>query len=176
MAEHQLREEALIAIGKDFNSAADLGSSDAAMWCTQATKILRADDCSLFLMDDERRNAGTGRQLWPAARPGRTARRWPMRRGEGLDRLGGAAWRSDSRRRSAHRSALERLVHGSARRRNRRGDGRAGWTQRSKPGVLRVVRIAKARSIFCRRSSRRPTKMCWSHWPANSRSPLTARA
>ncbi len=48
MAEHQLREEALIAIGKDFNSAADLDTlmSDVV---EQATKILRADDCSLFL-------------------------------------------------------------------------------------------------------------------------------
>jgi signal transduction histidine kinase len=48
MAEHQLREEALIAIGKDFNSAADLDT----LMCDvveQATKILRAEDCSLFL-------------------------------------------------------------------------------------------------------------------------------
>jgi signal transduction histidine kinase len=48
MAEHQLREEALIAIGKDFNSAADLDTlmQDVVQ---QATKILRADDCSIFL-------------------------------------------------------------------------------------------------------------------------------
>ena len=52
MAEHQLREEALIAIGKDFNSTADLDKiiHDVVV---QATKILRADDCSLFLMQDE---------------------------------------------------------------------------------------------------------------------------
>ncbi len=52
MAEHQLREEALIAIGKDFNSTADLDTiiKDVVI---QATKILRADDCSLFLMQDE---------------------------------------------------------------------------------------------------------------------------
>lgn len=51
MAEHQLREEALIAIGRDFNSMADL---DALIHdvVQQATKILRADDCSLFLMDE----------------------------------------------------------------------------------------------------------------------------
>ncbi|PQV64807.1 GAF domain-containing protein [Abditibacterium utsteinense] len=51
MAEHQLREEALIAIGRDFNSMADL---DALIHdvVEQATKILRADDCSLFLMDE----------------------------------------------------------------------------------------------------------------------------
>ncbi len=48
MAEHQLREEALIAIGKDFNSAADVDTlmQDVVQ---QATKILRADDCSFFL-------------------------------------------------------------------------------------------------------------------------------
>jgi signal transduction histidine kinase len=51
MAEHQLREEALIAIGKDFNSTADLDTiiHDVVV---QATKILRADDCSLFLMQE----------------------------------------------------------------------------------------------------------------------------
>ncbi len=51
MAEHQLREEALISIGRDFNSMADL---DALIHdvVEQATKILRADDCSLFLMDE----------------------------------------------------------------------------------------------------------------------------
>jgi signal transduction histidine kinase len=51
MAEHQLREEALIAIGRDFNSMADL---DALIHdvVQQAKKILRADDCSLFLMDE----------------------------------------------------------------------------------------------------------------------------
>jgi len=52
MAEHQLREEALIAIGKDLNAAADI---DILMQhvVEQATKILRADDCSLFLLDDD---------------------------------------------------------------------------------------------------------------------------
>ena len=51
MAEHQLREEALIAIGQDLNSAADLDTlmQDVAQ---QATKILRADDCSLFLTEE----------------------------------------------------------------------------------------------------------------------------
>ncbi|HEX8550159.1 MAG TPA: GAF domain-containing protein [Abditibacteriaceae bacterium] len=52
MAEHQLREEALIAIGKDLNSSADVEvlMQDVVQ---QATKILRADDCSLFLFDEE---------------------------------------------------------------------------------------------------------------------------
>ena len=51
MAEHQLREEALIAIGKDFNSTADIDQiiHDVVV---QATKILRADDCSLFLQEE----------------------------------------------------------------------------------------------------------------------------
>jgi len=52
MAEHQLREEALIAIGRDLNTAADL---DTLMHdvVEQAVKILRADDCSLFLMEED---------------------------------------------------------------------------------------------------------------------------
>ena len=51
MAEHQLREEALISVGKNFNAAADAATvmEDVVI---QATKILRADDCSLFLMDE----------------------------------------------------------------------------------------------------------------------------
>ncbi len=48
MAEHQLREEALISVGKDFNSAADLETLMSHV-VQQATKILRAEDCSLFL-------------------------------------------------------------------------------------------------------------------------------
>ena len=50
-AEHQLREEALIAIGRDMNSSADIETLMHDV-VRQATKILRADDCSLFLMDD----------------------------------------------------------------------------------------------------------------------------
>ncbi|HVF11334.1 MAG TPA: GAF domain-containing protein [Abditibacteriaceae bacterium] len=51
MAEHQLREEALIAIGQDLNSTADLETLMQDV-VEQATKILRADDCSLFLADE----------------------------------------------------------------------------------------------------------------------------
>lgn len=51
MAEHQLREEALLAIGKDLSTAADLEALMRHV-VEQATKILRADDCSLFLMDE----------------------------------------------------------------------------------------------------------------------------
>lgn len=52
MTEHQLREEALIGIGRDLNNAADL---DTLMHdvVEQAVKILRADDCSLFLMEED---------------------------------------------------------------------------------------------------------------------------
>ena len=51
MAEHQLREEALIAIGKDFNSTADIDQIIRDV-VVQATKILRTDDCSLFLTEE----------------------------------------------------------------------------------------------------------------------------
>ena len=51
MAEHQLREEALVAIGRDLNSAADLDMLIHDV-VNQATRILRAEDCSLFLMDE----------------------------------------------------------------------------------------------------------------------------
>lgn len=52
MAEHQLREEALIAIGKDFSSIGDLDALIQEV-VRHATKVLRVDDCSLFLMDDD---------------------------------------------------------------------------------------------------------------------------
>ena len=85
MAEHQLREEALISIGKDFNSTADLDKviHDVVV---QATKILRADDCSLFLMQDEGGEQAT-LQLAASNGPlseqaGQTAVRYAL--GEGL--------------------------------------------------------------------------------------------
>ncbi len=52
MAEHQLREEALIAVGKDLSSTAEFETMMRHV-VVQATKILRADDCSLFLMDED---------------------------------------------------------------------------------------------------------------------------
>jgi GAF domain-containing protein len=82
MAEHQLREEALIAIGRDFSSTADVDTvmEDVVV---QATKILRADDCSLFLMDEE----GDRLQLAASHGPlneqaGRSSARYAL--GEGL--------------------------------------------------------------------------------------------
>ncbi|MEO6906447.1 MAG: GAF domain-containing protein [Abditibacteriaceae bacterium] len=60
MTEHQLREEALIGIGRDLNNAADLDTlMDDVV--EQAVKILRADDCSLFLMDEEQESKPTMR-------------------------------------------------------------------------------------------------------------------
>jgi signal transduction histidine kinase/putative methionine-R-sulfoxide reductase with GAF domain len=58
MTEHQLREEALIGIGRDLNNAADLDTlmSDVV---EQAVKILRADDCSLFLMEEDQETKAT---------------------------------------------------------------------------------------------------------------------
>jgi signal transduction histidine kinase len=82
MAEHQLREEALIAVGRDFSSTADVETvmEDVVV---QATKILRADDCSLFLMDEE----GDRLQLAASHGPlneqaGRSSARYAL--GEGL--------------------------------------------------------------------------------------------
>ena len=62
MTEHQLREEALIGIGRDLNNAADLDTlmNDVV---EQAVKILRADDCSLFLMEEDQENKSTMRTL-----------------------------------------------------------------------------------------------------------------
>jgi signal transduction histidine kinase/putative methionine-R-sulfoxide reductase with GAF domain len=60
MTEHQLREEALIGIGRDLNNAADLDTlmNDVV---EQAVKILRADDCSLFLMEEDQETKSTMR-------------------------------------------------------------------------------------------------------------------
>lgn len=60
MTEHQLREEALIGIGRDLNNAADLDTlmNDVV---EQAVKILRADDCSLFLMEEDHEAKSTMR-------------------------------------------------------------------------------------------------------------------
>lgn len=60
MTEHQLREEALIGIGRDLNNVADLDTlmNDVV---EQAAKILRADDCSLFLMEEDQETKSTMR-------------------------------------------------------------------------------------------------------------------
>jgi GAF domain-containing protein len=105
MAEHQLREEALIAIGRDFSSTADVDTvmEDVVV---QATKILRADDCSLFLMDEEGDRLQLAASHGPLNEQGR-AQQCALCIGRGADRLGGAARRNHSRGRPAHRPALE---------------------------------------------------------------------
>jgi signal transduction histidine kinase len=82
MAEHQLREEALIAIGKDLNSAADVEVLMQHV-VEQATKILRGDDCSLFLYDEESEMLQLEASHGPlGAQAGRSDARYAL--GEGL--------------------------------------------------------------------------------------------
>jgi signal transduction histidine kinase len=146
MAEHQLREEALIAIGKDFNSIADL---DALMQdvVAQATKILRADDCSLFLMDDDSdtlRLAASYGQLQDQAgaldvhyEPGQGLTGWVAQNGEVI-RTGDP--RNDPR--------WEGLVMEAPAGEIAAVMAAPIWTQRSKAGVLRVVRLRKGVLAF----------------------------
>lgn len=146
MAEHQLREEALISVGRDLNVTADLDSlmHDVVQ---QATTILRADDCSLFLMDD----AGESLELSASYGPldeeaGRHTVRYRI--GEGLTgwvaqngraiRVGDP--RTDPRWKGlfseAPPSEIAALLAVPV------------LTQRSKPGVLRVVRKRKGSLYF----------------------------
>jgi len=146
MAEHQLREEALIAIGRDLNSVSDLDSlmHDVVQ---QATKVLRADDCSLFLMDD----AGESLELSASYGPldqesGRHTVRYRI--GEGLTgwvaqngraiRVGDP--RTDSRWKGLFSEAPPSEVAALL--------AVPVQTQRSKPGVLRVVRKRKGSLYF----------------------------
>lgn len=141
MAEHQLREEALIAIGKEFNSLDDLEALMQEV-VRQATKVLRADDCSLFLMDDDddllRLAASYGHLKDHAG-----VQAAPYGRGEGL--TGWVAQHAQVIRTGDPRNdprwkglIMEAPV----------GDIAAVMaapvlTQRSKTGVLRVVRLRK---------------------------------
>jgi signal transduction histidine kinase len=146
MAEHQLREEALIAIGRDLNSVSDLDSlmHDVVQ---QATTILRADDCSLFLMDD----AGEALELSASYGPldqesGRHTVRYHI--GEGLTgwvaqngkpiRVGDP--RTDTRWKGLFSEAPPSEVAALL--------AVPVQTQRSKPGVLRVVRKRKGSLYF----------------------------
>ena len=146
MAEHQLREEALIAIGRDLNSVSDLDSlmHDVVQ---QATKVLRADDCSLFLMDD----AGEALELSASYGPldqesGRHTVRYHI--GEGLTgwvaqngkaiRVGDP--RTDARWKGLFSEAPPSEVAALL--------AVPVQTQRSKPGVLRVVRKRKGSLYF----------------------------
>ena len=141
MAEHQLREEALISIGKDFNSISDLDAlmQDVVM---QATKILRAEDCSLFLMDDEndmlhlaasygqlREQAG---QQAVAYDRGEGLTGWVAQHGEVIrtgDPRHDPRWKGSIMEAPAAEIAAVMAA--------------PVWTQRSKTGVLRVVRLRK---------------------------------
>ena len=146
MAEHQLREEALISIGKDFNSTADL---DILMQDVvgQATKILRADDCSLLLMDesgDELRLVASTGDLREAA--GRGEATYDL--GEGLTgwvaqnarvvRVGDP--RTDPRWKGLYMEAPPAEIAALM--------AVPVLCQRSKPGVLRVVRRRKGSLYF----------------------------
>ncbi len=146
MAEHQLREEALISVGRDLNVTSDLDSlmHDVVQ---QATKILRADDCSLFLMDE----AGEALELAASYGPldeqsGRHTVRYRI--GEGLTgwvaqngraiRVGDP--RTDSRWKGLFSEAPPSEVAALL--------AVPVLTQRSKAGVLRVVRKRKGSLYF----------------------------
>ncbi|RYX80762.1 GAF domain-containing protein [bacterium] len=146
MAEHQLREEALISVGRDLNVTGDLDSlmHDVVQ---QATTILRADDCSLFLMDD----AGESLELAASYGPldeeaGRHTVRYRI--GEGLTgwvaqngraiRVGDP--RTDPRWKGLFSEAPPSEVAALL--------AVPVLTQRSKPGVLRVVRKRKGSLYF----------------------------
>jgi len=147
MAEHQLREEALISIGKDLSSISDL---DALMQdvVAQATKILRADDCSLFLMDDDDNEVlrlaashgplkdQTGQQATAYAR-GEGLTGWVAQHGEVI-RVGDP--RTDPRWKGSFMEAPAGEIAAVM--------AAPVWTQRSKTGVLRVVRLRKGILTF----------------------------
>ena len=146
MAEHQLREEALIAIGKEFNSLHDLEALMREV-VQQATKVLRADDCSLFLMDDD------DDMLRLAASYGHLKERTgvqtaPYGRGEGL--TGWVAQHAKVIRTGdpRHDPRWKGLIMEAP-----AGDIAAVMaapvlTERSKTGVLRVVRLRKGLLTF----------------------------
>jgi signal transduction histidine kinase len=155
MAEHQLREEALIAIGKDMSTAVDL---DALMRhvVEQATKILRADDCSLFLMDETAKEtdenallqlvANHGPQVGATEKGERLAVRYRL--GEGLTgwvaktgkvvRVGDP--RTDARWKGLFMEAPAGEIAAVI--------AVPVWNGRGKPGVLRVIRRRKGSLYF----------------------------
>ena len=152
MTEHQLREEALIAIGKDLSTAVDLEVLMKHV-VERATKILRADDCSLFLIEDEDDKGSSGSTLELAASFGTQSNdvatpdvRYRM--GEGLTgwvaetgkviRVGDprvdARWKGLFMEAPAGEIAAVMAV--------------PVWNGRGKPGVLRVVRERKGSLYF----------------------------
>jgi signal transduction histidine kinase len=155
MAEHQLREEALIAIGKDLSTAADLDSLMRDV-VEQATKILRADDCSLFLMDETAKESDENALLHLVASHGPQTRAFerlekPLvryRLGEGLTgwvaktgkvlRVGDP--RTDARWKGLFMEAPAGEIAAVI--------AVPVWNGRGKPGVLRVVRRRKGSLYF----------------------------
>ena len=146
MAEHQLREEALIAIGRDLNSAADLEALIHDV-VAQATRILRADDCSLFLMDEPAETLELVASHGPLeAHAGRHTARYKV--GEGLTgwvaqhgqviRIGDP--RTDARWKGLFMEAPVGEIAAVM--------AVPVATQRLKPGVLRVVRHRKGSLYF----------------------------
>lgn len=152
MTEHQLREEALIAIGKDLSTAVDLEVLMRHV-VERATKILRADDCSLFLIEDEDDKGSSSSTLELAASFGvQSAHQEPpivrYRMGEGLTgwvaqtgkviRVGDprvdARWKGLFMEAPAGEIAAVMAV--------------PVWNGRGKPGVLRVIRRRKGSLYF----------------------------
>lgn len=152
MTEHQLREEALIAIGKDLSTAVDLEVLISHV-VERATKILRAEDCSLFLMEDEDDKGSVGGILELVASYGtqKTDQDKPVVRyqmGEGLTgwvaqtgkviRVGDP--RTDSRWKGLFMEAPAGEIAAVM--------AVPVWSGRGKPGVLRVVRRRKGSLYF----------------------------
>jgi len=153
MAEHQLREEALIAIGKDFNSAADLETLMQDV-VEQATKILRADDCSLFLMDEDGASGAFGSSVLRLTasfgplsgqvsardvtyKPGEGLTGWVVEHGKVIrvgDPRTDVRWKGLFMEAPAGEIAAVMAV--------------PVLCQRSKPGVLRVIRHRKGSLYF----------------------------
>lgn len=152
MTEHQLREEALIAIGKDLSTAVDLEVLMKHV-VERATKILRADDCSLFLIEDEDDKGSSGSTLELAASFGAQSNHEATpevryRMGEGLTgwvaesgkviRVGDprtdARWKGLFMEAPAGEIAAVMAV--------------PVWNGRGKPGVLRVIRQRKGSLYF----------------------------
>ena len=146
MAEHQLREEALVSVGRDLNVTSDLDSLMHDV-VEQATKILRGDDCSLFLMDDMGESLELSASYGPLdEQAGRHTVRYQI--GEGLTgwvaqngrpiRVGDP--RTDPRWKGLFSEAPPSEVAALL--------AVPVLTQRSKPGVLRVVRKRKGSLYF----------------------------
>jgi signal transduction histidine kinase len=151
MTEHQLREEALIAIGKDLSTAVDLEVLMRHV-VERATKILRADDCSLFLIEDED-DEGSSSTLELAASFGTQEKNQEKpvvhyRMGEGLTgwvaQTGQAIRVGDPRVDSRWKGLFMEAPAGEI----AAVMAVPVWNGRGKPGVLRVIRSRKGSLYF----------------------------